>query len=86
MIEPKKWATGVSDEAWKVRISLRDAGRAEEIAQYLAYVMTDVGNATFEEELEAIAQFSGEQIAKALFDQRELAVASIQAGMSGATK
>lgn len=78
----KQWKTGVADNAWKVAISARDAARAEDIAGYLTYIMTSLVNVGFEQQLAAIAGFSGEQIAKALFDQREQAMLAIEAGLS----
>lgn len=63
---PKKWKDGMADEAWKVMICARDANRAEDIASHLAYILTDLGHASFEQQIEAISAFSGEQIATAL--------------------
>ena len=80
----KRWNAGVADEVWKVHISSRDASRAEDIAGFLAYIMTDIGHASLDQQLDAISKFSGEQIAKALLDYRSVSLRSIAAAINPA--
>ena len=77
----KKWAEGVADEAWKVRICQRDARHARELMRRLAYILGGDGPCISQEDCAAvISKFEGAQIAEALIRYEQSALKSIENG------
>ena len=73
--------TAIADEVWKIHICSRDAAKAEEVAASLAYLLTGVIANGFEEHLNQILQFNGEQIAATLQNSRNQSLESIARGL-----
>ena len=81
MTDPVKWKAGMADEAWKVMICARDAMRATDLIQGVAYILDNPGQCDVVENAKILRRFSGEQIADALLDYRKSAMESVDRGM-----
>jgi len=78
-VEPKKWAAGVADEAWKVTICALDANRASEVISALVSILTNAGST--DRGIEAVRAMSGSQIMDALIDYQSKAIKSVEAAI-----
>lgn len=66
MEKPVNWKSGKADEAWKVIVCARDARRAEDLLQGVAYILDNPGNTNLSGYADVLRRFTGDQIADAL--------------------
>ena len=75
--KPKSWKSGVADEAWKVMICAKDAMRAKDLIQGVAYILDNPGHGDIRKYADVLRKFSGDQIADALLDYHFKAFVSV---------
>lgn len=81
MEKPKEWKAGVADKVWKINICSRDYQRADDILDWMGYILTDAGNDK-ERALKTLSEFTGKQIMNGLLAYRSKALKAIENGLS----
>jgi hypothetical protein len=79
-MKPKTWTPGAADEVWKQIVCARDYQRANDVVDWLIYILTDAGSDT-KLGLASIREMSGDQIVNAIQAWRASNYESVRRGM-----